>query len=85
MYHEDFKGHKGTIGPGDIQWMTAGKGIVHAEMPGSTDHDSIGFQLWLNLKSKDKMQEPQYQQYTKDQIPIYEKDGTKVKIICGQW
>lgn len=55
VHHEDFKGHKGTIGPGDIQWMTAGKGIVHAEMPGSTEHDSIGFQLWLNLKSKDKM------------------------------
>lgn len=61
VHHEDFKGHKGTIGPGDIQWMTAGKGIVHAEMPGSYEKDSIGFQLWLNLKSKDKMQEPQYQ------------------------
>jgi redox-sensitive bicupin YhaK (pirin superfamily) len=85
MHHEDFKGHKGTIGPGDIQWMTAGKGIVHAEMPGSTEQDSVGFQLWLNLKSKDKMQEPQYQEYTKDQIPVFEKDGTKVKIICGEW
>ena len=71
MHHEDFKGHKGTIGPGDIQWMTAGKGIVHAEMPGSYEEDSVGFQLWLNLKSKDKMQEPQYQEYTKDKIPIF--------------
>lgn len=61
VHHEDFAGHKGTIGAGDIQWMTAGRGIVHAQMPGSTEQDSVGFQLWLNLKSKDKMQVPQYQ------------------------
>jgi len=47
--HEDFKGHSGTIGAGDMQWMTAGKGIVHAEMPNSFDNPSIGFQLWINL------------------------------------
>lgn len=52
FYHEDFKGHKGTIGPGHIQWMTAGKGIVHAEMPASYEEYSIGFQLWLNLKAE---------------------------------
>ena len=47
--HEDFKGHKGKIGPGDVQWMTAGKGIVHAEMPASYEKRSVGFQLWINL------------------------------------
>ena len=51
VHHEDFKGYKGTIGPGDIQWMTAGKGIVHSEMPASFEEDSIGYQLWLNLRA----------------------------------
>lgn len=85
FYHEDFKGHKGIIGPGDIQWMTAGKGIVHSEMPGSFDEDSLGFQLWLNLKSTEKMKDPRYQEFTKDQVPLFEKEGSKVKIICGTW
>ena len=58
--HEDFKGHKGTIGPGDIQWMTAGKGIVHAEMPNSFEQSSLGFQLWINLDASNKFCEPQY-------------------------
>jgi redox-sensitive bicupin YhaK (pirin superfamily) len=51
--------------------MTAGKGIVHAEMPASFDEDSIGFQLWLNLKAKDKMIDARYQEITKDQIPLF--------------
>lgn len=55
FYHEDFKGHKGKIGPGDLQWMTAGKGIVHSEIPASYDEDSLGFQLWINLESKNKL------------------------------
>jgi len=49
MAHQDFRGHKGVIGPGDVQWMTAGKGILHAEMPTSFTERSIGFQLWINL------------------------------------
>ena len=49
VHHEDFTGTRGVIGPGDIQWMTAGKGIVHAEMPGSFEQRSYGFQLWINL------------------------------------
>lgn len=71
IFHEDFKGHKGVIGPGDIQWMTAGKGIVHAEMPASKDEDSIGLQLWLNLRANEKMIEPRYQELTSDQIPVF--------------
>jgi len=58
ILHEDFKGHKGEIGPGDIQWMTAGRGIVHAEMPASFDESSFGFQLWINLQEKNKFCEP---------------------------
>jgi len=58
MHHQDFSGHYGVIGPGDIQWMTAGKGIVHAEMPGSFEVSSRGFQLWINLASKNKFCDP---------------------------
>eukprot|EP00178_Gracilaria_changii_P001985 TRINITY_DN128_c0_g1_i2.p2 TRINITY_DN128_c0_g1~~TRINITY_DN128_c0_g1_i2.p2 ORF type:complete len:178 (-),score=28.86 TRINITY_DN128_c0_g1_i2:738-1271(-) len=58
--HEDNKGHAGTIGVGDLQWMTAGRGIVHSEMP-ATDGSNIGLQLWVNLAAKDKMIKPQYQ------------------------
>lgn len=65
--------------------MTAGRGIMHSEMPASEEETSVGFQLWLNLKSNKKMVEPKYQEYTKNQIPIFEKDGVKVKIICGEW
>lgn len=68
FHHEDFKGHKGTIGPGDLQWMTAGKGIVHSEVPASYEEDALGFQLWINLESKNKMIEPAYQEYTNDKI-----------------
>ena len=60
MSHEDFRGHKGVIGPGDIQWMTAGKGIVHSEIPMSFTEPAIGFQLWLNLDKKNKFNEPRY-------------------------
>jgi redox-sensitive bicupin YhaK (pirin superfamily) len=58
--HEDFKGHAGEIKAGDIQWMTAGKGIVHAEMPSSFDVPAVGFQLWINLDAKSKFCEPGY-------------------------
>lgn len=58
--HEDNKGHVGTIGPGDLQWMTAGRGIVHSEMPAS-DGDNVGLQLWVNLAKVDKMTTPKYQ------------------------
>ena len=61
FYHEDFKGHQGKIGPGDIQWMTAGRGIVHAEIPASSEQYSLGFQLWINLRKGNKMDPPAYQ------------------------
>lgn len=82
--HEDFKGHKGEIGPGAIQWMTAGKGIVHSEIPKSKTEYSIGFQLWINLRSDLKMCEPAYQEFPVEDIPVFEEEGKKIKVISGQ-
>ena len=83
--HEDFKGHRGVIGPGDLQWMTAGKGIVHAEMPVGKEQ-ARGLQLWVNLKKKDKMVEPAYQELRKEQIPTgTSADGkVNVRVIAGK-
>lgn len=86
ILHEDFKGHKGNIGPGDVQWMTAGKGIVHSEMPGSWDEYSIGIQLWINLNRSNKMCEPLYQEFTNEKIPVVEiDDESYIKIISGNF
>ena len=86
VLHEDFKGHKGEIGPGDIQWMTAGRGIVHAEMPASFDESSYGFQLWINLHAANKFCEPQYQEFKKEAIPEYKnaEKGMTAKVISGE-
>ena len=85
VHHEDFTGTRGVIGPGDIQWMTAGKGIVHAEMPGSFDERSYGFQLWINLEAKNKFCEPQYQEHKSPSIPVYDDGaGMKAKIVSGE-
>src|SRR5262245_29694050 len=72
--HEDFCGHKGTIGPGDLQWMTAGKGILHSEMPANKEV-SHGLQLWVNLANKEKLCDPAYQELKAKDIPVAEKDG----------
>jgi len=80
--HEDFVGHKGVIGPGDLQWMTAGRGIVHAEMPVG-DGENTGLQLWVNLAAKDKMVPPAYQELKDADIPKPERDGVKVTVIAG--
>ena len=84
MEHEDFCGHRGKIGPGDLQWMTAGRGVVHAEMPASEDEPAHGLQLWVNLAAKDKMVEPQYQELVAKDIPHVEKDGVTAIIIAGK-
>ncbi|KAL6636525.1 hypothetical protein ACP70R_024097 [Stipagrostis hirtigluma subsp. patula] len=81
--HQDFAGHKGTIRAGDVQWMTAGRGIVHSEMP-AADGVQKGLQLWINLSSKDKMIEPRYQELQSKDISRAEKDGVEVKIIAGE-
>ncbi|KAI6687600.1 hypothetical protein NL676_024428 [Syzygium grande] len=81
--HEDFEGHKGTIGPGDLQWMTAGRGIVHSEMPASQGTQK-GLQLWINLSSKHKMIEPKYQEISGKDIAEATEDGIKVRVIAGE-
>ncbi len=82
--HQDFKGNAGTLGPGDLQWMTAGKGILHAEMPASFDEESVGFQLWINLAGKDKFCDPEYQEISKEKVLTATKDGVTVKVIAGE-
>ncbi|XP_042515568.1 pirin-like protein [Macadamia integrifolia] len=81
--HEDFKGHKGTIRAGDLQWMTAGKGIVHSEMPAAQGTQK-GLQLWINLSSKNKMIEPRYQEMLSKDVAEVAKDGIKVRVIAGE-
>ncbi|BBH02080.1 RmlC-like cupins superfamily protein [Prunus dulcis] len=81
--HEDFEGHKGTIGAGDLQWMTAGRGIVHSEMPAAQGTQK-GLQLWINLSSKHKMIEPKYQEMLSKDIKEAAKDGVKVRVIAGE-
>ena len=83
--HEDSLGNKGKIGAGDIQWMTAGSGIIHQEMPKQSVKSMIGFQLWVNLPSSHKMMTPRYQDIRSEQIPeINYNQGVRVKIICGE-
>ncbi|XP_010107223.2 pirin-like protein [Morus notabilis] len=81
--HQDFAGHKGTIRTGDVQWMTAGRGIIHSEMPAG-EGPQTGLQLWINLSSKDKMIEPRYQELSSDEIPSTERDGVEVRVIAGE-
>ncbi len=83
--HGDSLGNRGTIGPGDVQWMTAGSGIVHQEMPhGDAQGRMHGFQLWANLPSSLKMTHPRYQDIRAADIPeAIEDDGTTVRIVCG--
>lgn len=81
--HQDFAGQKGTIRTGDVQWMTAGRGIIHSEMPAG-EGTQRGLQLWINLASKDKMIEPRYQELLKEEIKTAEKDGVEVRVIAGE-
>jgi quercetin 2,3-dioxygenase len=85
--HGDSMGNHGVIGPGDIQWMTAGSGIIHQEMPkGDLAGSMHGFQLWANLPSAQKMTDPRYQEVKAPEIPeIKEDDGTEVRLICGSF
>jgi len=85
--HGDSMGNRGSIGAGDIQWMTAGRGIIHQEMPkGDTDGRMHGFQLWANLPSSLKMTAPRYQDVKAKDVPVAaDDDGTEVRIVCGSY
>ena len=83
--HGDSLGNQGSLGAGDIQWMTAGRGILHQEMPkGDSNGQMHGFQLWANLPAAHKMTAPRYQDVQATDIPeITDDDGTKARVICG--
>jgi redox-sensitive bicupin YhaK (pirin superfamily) len=84
-HHRDSLGNSGLIGPGDVQWMTSGRGILHEEMPRrGPDGNIYGFQLWVNLPSHLKMTEPRYQEVSAATIPTYEKDGIKIRVVAGE-
>lgn len=85
--HGDSLGNQGTLGSGDVQWMTAGSGILHQEMPHGDSHGRMhGFQLWANLPSSLKMTTPRYQDIASAEIPeVTDDDGTRVRIICGNF
>jgi redox-sensitive bicupin YhaK (pirin superfamily) len=85
--HADSLGNQGTLGPGDVQWMTAGRGILHQEMPQGDAHGRMhGFQLWANLPSSLKMTAPRYQDVESKHIPeIVDDDGTRVRVVCGSF
>lgn len=85
--HGDSLGNRGTLGDGDVQWMTAGRGILHQEMPKGDAHGQMhGFQLWANLPASLKMTAPRYQDVASNDIPVaVEDDGTRVRVICGNF
>jgi len=84
--HRDSLGNVGIIGPGDVQWMTSGRGILHEEMPRRGPSGLIdGFQLWVNLPAAEKMSQPRYQEIAADSIPTVEKDGLKVRVVAGEY
>jgi hypothetical protein len=85
MEHGDSHGNKGILKGGGAQWMTAGRGIVHSEMPRQKDGLIWGFQLWINLPASDKMREPRYQNIEPEQIPtVNRKDGAVVRVVAGE-
>jgi len=83
--HKDSLGNEGVIESGDIQWMTAGSGIMHEEMPLLRDGKMEGFQLWVNLPAKLKMIDPRYQEVPANKIPVLHEDGIEIKIIAGNY
>jgi quercetin 2,3-dioxygenase len=84
MRHRDNHGNEGLLTPGSVQWMTAGRGLVHSEMPEQESGRMRGFQLWVNLPAREKMTEPKYQEFAPDRIPLATPaEGVSVKVIAG--
>ncbi len=82
--HRDSLGNAGMIGPGDVQWMTSGRGILHEEMPRrGPSGDIYGFQLWVNLPARLKMTAPRYQEVNAASIPAHEQPGVKIRVVAG--
>ncbi|CAN1523834.1 COG1741 Pirin-related protein [Burkholderiaceae bacterium] len=87
MLHQDHMGNSGDLGPGDVQWMTAGRGVIHSEMPQQTEGRMHGFQLWINLPSDEKMCPPAYRDIPSPSMPVVDLlDGSgTVKVIAGTY
>ncbi|MET3133245.1 redox-sensitive bicupin YhaK (pirin superfamily) [Oxalobacteraceae bacterium GrIS 1.11] len=84
MRHKDSAGHEGLLSGGGVQWMTAGRGVIHSEMPEQEAGMMEGFQLWLNLPARDKMRQPWYRDFSKEQIPRFTTtQGVTVQVIAG--
>jgi quercetin 2,3-dioxygenase len=85
MRHKDNHGNEGLLVSGSVQWMTAGRGLVHSEMPEQEEGRMRGFQLWVNLPAKDKMTDPRYQEFPPEQLPVVTPaPGVTVKLIAGE-
>ncbi|MBW7860026.1 MAG: pirin family protein [Rhodocyclaceae bacterium] len=85
LRHRDSAGHEGLLENGGVQWMTAGRGVIHSEMPEQEDGVMEGFQLWLNLPARDKMSPPWYRDFKAEEIPSWRReDGVEVKVIAGE-
>ncbi|MCP4220118.1 MAG: pirin family protein, partial [bacterium] len=83
--HKDSMENSGSIGGGDVQWMTSGGGIMHEEMPQPCQREMVGFQLWVNLPASLKLTTPRYQNIASEQIPeINREDGVKIRVIAGE-
>ena len=83
--HRDSVGNEGVLGPGDIQWMTAGRGIIHSEMPEMVEGRLRGFQLWVNLPAALKMTEPRYQDIPAGDVPSVDVEGGVVRVFAGEY
>ena len=84
MLHEDHLGHRGDLKSGAVQWMTAGRGIIHSEMPQQLEGRMRGFQLWINLPAKEKMKAASYRDIDPSEIPTVQVEGGTVKVIAGR-
>ena len=83
MRHRDSAGHTGVLESGGVQWMTAGRGVIHSEMPEQENGLLYGFQLWVNLPAEKKMGAPRYQEFAPDSIPLEPRVGARVRVIAG--
>ena len=84
MRHRDSAGNEGLLSPGSVQWMTAGRGVIHSEMPEQQDGAMEGFQLWLNLPAREKMRDPWYRDIRPEEVPEWRAEGVAARVIAGQ-
>jgi redox-sensitive bicupin YhaK (pirin superfamily) len=84
MRHRDSAGHEGLLKDGGVQWMTAGRGVIHSELPEQEEGRIEGFQLWLNLPAKDKLCPPWYRDIQSDEVPEWRGDGVTARVIAGE-